>query len=57
MGMNMETTCRAEHRRTAPLPGAESSREITPTTTAVDGLNEYISVPASAVIHQGNACL
>ena len=57
MGMNMETTRRAEHRRTAPLPGAGSSRERTPTTTAEDGLNEYISVPASAVSHQGNACL
>lgn len=57
MGMNMETTCRAEHRRTAPLPEAGSTRGVTPTTTAVDGLNEYISVPVSAVIHQGNACL
>lgn len=56
MGMNMETTCRAEHRRTAPLPGAGSTREITPTTTAEDGLNEYISVPVSADSHQGNVC-
>lgn len=57
MGMNMETTCRAKHRRTAPLPEAGSTRERTLASTTEDGLNEYISVPVSAVSHLGNACL
>ena len=44
MGMNMSTTCKAEHRRITSPPGAGSTRERTPTSTTEAGLNEYISV-------------
>ncbi len=43
MGMNMSTTCKAEHRRITSPPGAGSARERTPTSTTEAGLNEYIN--------------
>ena len=44
MGMNMSTTCKAEHRRITSPPGAGSTRERTPNSTTEAGLNEYINV-------------
>ena len=43
MGMNMSTTCKAEHRRITSPPGAGSTRERTPNSTTEAGLNEYIN--------------